>query len=44
MAGTKLNFIKTGNSLLKWKQVEVRNGRTFMRFKQRGMISVREVA
>jgi len=44
MADTKLNFIKSGNSLLKWKQIEVKNGRMFMRFKRRSMISVREIA
>ncbi|MEM4336709.1 MAG: hypothetical protein QXG86_01770 [Candidatus Woesearchaeota archaeon] len=31
----KLNFIKSEQKLLKWKQVEIKNGSLFMRYKQR---------
>lgn len=31
----KINFIKSEHKLLKWKQIEVKKGSIFMRFKQR---------
>lgn len=33
----KINYMKVQNGKLKWKQIETRNGRLFMRLKQRGL-------
>ena len=34
----KFNFIKSEQKLLKWKQIEVKEGIVFMRFKQRAYL------
>jgi hypothetical protein len=35
----KINFIKVQNGKFKWKQIEAKNGKVFMRMKQRGLAS-----
>ncbi len=36
----KLNFIRSRNNMMVWRQIEKRQGMTFMRLKQRQIISV----
>lgn len=31
----KLNFVKIKNGIMQWKQIEKKNGKTFMRIKRR---------
>jgi len=37
----KFNFMKSRNNVVIWKQIEKRDGKTFMRIKQRPIVSVK---
>lgn len=44
MKHIKLNFMKIKNNIFRHRQIERKDGRVFMRMKQRGVVFVRDMS